>query len=311
MSMKPYWISVLLAGFAAAAWGQQTITINVPANQAWTKTGVYLNPGSTVVIEARGAIEAVPPSDARPMFHNVPPSGRPERQSNKPQPDMPALVLLARIGNGPVLEAGARAQFQAGGRNGFGELMLGINDDYVADNTGSWTAQVTVTQGSGISQQRNGRRSQENANQNERYANDRYQNERDQNGTYQNSRSRVESPSRRSNSRDAESAIDSKAQDLGRNLLGAAIGDVRTAADGVGLYREYRNGVIYWSPNTGAHAVLSEIRDEWLNRGAETGELGYPTSDDTFDRDGTNRIVRFQGGTITWNERTGARVSRR
>jgi len=89
------------------------------------------------------------------------------------------------------------------------------------------------------------------------------------------------------------------------------MGEVRTASDGVGLYREYRNGAIYWSPETGAHAVLGQIRDEWLNRGAEMGELGYPTSDDAFDRDGTTRIVRFQRGTITWNERTGARVSRR
>ena len=309
--MKPYWISVLFAGFAAA-WGQQTITVNVPANQAWTNTGIYLNPGSTVLIEARGAIEAVSPSDTRALFHNVPPSGRPERQSNKPQPEMPALVLLARIGNGPVLEAGARAQFQAGGRNGSGELLLGINDDYVADNTGSWTAQVTVTNGEpNISQQRNGRRSQDSANQNDRYANDRYPNQRDQNGTYQNNRSRGDSSSRRYNNRDGESALDNKAQDLGRNFLGAPMGDVRTAADGVGLYREYRNGAIYWSPETGAHAVLGQIRDEWLNRGAERGELGYPTSDDAFDRDGTTRIVRFQRGTITWNERTGARVSRR
>src|SRR4051794_8985526 len=138
MTMKPYWISVLLAGFAAVALGQQTTTVTVPANQAWTRTGIYLNPGSTVVIEARGVIEAVSPADTRAMFHQVPPAGRPERQANKPHPDMPALVMLARIGNGPVLEAGAHAQLQAGGRNGSGELMLGINDDNVVDNTGSW-----------------------------------------------------------------------------------------------------------------------------------------------------------------------------
>ncbi|MEP6539202.1 MAG: hypothetical protein ABJF23_27950 [Bryobacteraceae bacterium] len=310
--MKPYWIPILFAG-VATAFGQQVTTVNVPANQVWTKTGVYLNPGSTVLIEARGAIEAVSAADTRALFHKVPPAGRPERQSNKPQPEMPALVLLAKIGNGPVLEAGARAEFQAGGRNGSGELLLGINDNYVADNTGSWTAQVTVTNGgSNISQQQgNDRRSQENANQNDRYAIDRNRNERDQNGTYQSNRSRGDSSSRRYNNREAQSALDNKAQDLGRNFLGDPMGDVRTTADGVGLYREYRNGGIYWSADTGAHAVLSQIREEWLNRGAETGELGYPISDDAIDRDGTNRIVRFQRGTITWNDRTGARVSRR
>src|SRR5437899_733637 len=111
----------LFAAFAAAALGQQTTTINVPANQSWTNTGIYLNPGSTVQIDARGVIEAVPPSDTRANFHRVPPSGRP-RLDNTPQPEMPALVLLARIGDGPVLEAGAHAEFRAGGRNGTGEL---------------------------------------------------------------------------------------------------------------------------------------------------------------------------------------------
>jgi hypothetical protein len=291
----------LLAGFAAAAFDQQTTTINVPANQSWTNTGIYLNPGETVQIDARGVIEAVSPSDTRANFHRVPPSGRP-RQDNTPQPDMPALVLLARIGDGSVLEAGAHAQFRAGGRNGTGELLLGINDGYVADNTGSWTVQVRVNDADqNISQRRNNGRYQNDPNANDRYQNDRYPNDRSQ-----------ADQSSRSNDRWAgASGINSKAQQLGRNLIGEPLGDVRTAADGIGRYREYRNGAIYWSPDTGAHAVLGPIRNEWLNRGAESGELGYPISDETQARDGISRIMRFQRGTITWNERTGARVDRR
>ena len=57
---------------------------------------------------------------------------------------MPALVMLARIGNGPVMEAGARAEFPAGDPYGTGELQLGINDDNVADNSGSWRVRVTL-----------------------------------------------------------------------------------------------------------------------------------------------------------------------
>ena len=93
---------------------------------------------------ARGTVEAVPPSDTRAFFHRVPPEGRPERQSNKPQPLMPALVMLARIGNGPVMEAGTRAEFPGGDPYGTGELQLGINDDNVADNSGAWSVRVTV-----------------------------------------------------------------------------------------------------------------------------------------------------------------------
>jgi LGFP repeat-containing protein len=290
----------LLAGFAAAVFGQQTTTINVPANQSWTNTGIYLNPGETVQIDARGVIEAVSPSDTRANFHRVPPSGRP-RQDNTPQPDMPALVLLARIGDGPVLEAGAHAEFRAGGRNGTGELQLGINDGYVADNTGSWTVQVRVHEAnSSISQSQNNRRFPNDPNSNDRYRNDRYRNDRSQ-----------ADQSYRSYDADGAAGINSKAQQLGRNVLGAPLSDVRTAADGVGRYREYSNGVIYWSPDTGAYAVLGPIKDEWVNRGAESGELGYPISDETQTRNGMNRTMRFQRGTITWNERTGARVDRR
>ena len=104
-----------------------------------------------MLIEARGAIEAVSPSDTRAMFHRVPPAGRPERQSNKPQPNMPALVMLAQLGDGPVLEAGARAEIRADDRNGAGELRLGINDDNVDDNSGAWTVRVRL-RGNTVSQ---------------------------------------------------------------------------------------------------------------------------------------------------------------
>jgi hypothetical protein len=287
----------LFAEFAAAsALGQQATTINVPANQSWTNTGIHLNAGSTVQIDARGVIEAVPPSDTRANFHRVPPSGRP-RQDNMPQPDMPALVLLARIGDGPVLEAGAHTELRAGGRNGTGELLLGINDGYVADNTGSWTVQVVVNDASSnLSQRRN---------------NGRYESDPNPNDRYRTDRSQADQSSRSNDTLTGSSGINSKAQQLGRSVLGAPLGEIRSAADGVGRYREYGNGVIYWSPDTGAYAVLGPIRDEWVNRGAESGELGYPISDETRTRNGMNRTMRFQRGTITWNERTGARVDRR
>src|SRR5881394_3738140 len=145
--------ALLVAALTAAAWAQErTVTVQVPANQAWTNTGIYVNPGNSVLLQASGFIEAVPPSDNRAMFHNVPPSGRPMRQENKPHPDMPTLVMVARLGSGPVLEAGAQKQIEANEQNGSGELQLGINDDYVADNTGAWAVRVTLRQNSTFSQ---------------------------------------------------------------------------------------------------------------------------------------------------------------
>ena len=281
LNMTRHYFALLLAGVAPAAWGQPT-TIVVPANRSWTNTGIYLNPGSNVQLEARGAIEAAPPSDKRPMFHRVPPSGRPERQSNKPQPQMPALVMLARIGGGPVLEAGARAQFRAGGRNGTGQLQLGINDDYVADNTGSWTVRVTVTGADpAVSEQRG-------------------------DGRYQSD----QAPPQRSEWSQGPSDIEGKAKQLGIGILGAPQAALRTTSDGSGRYRDYQNGAIYWSPTTGAHAVVGEIQDRWRNEGGLKGDLGYPVSDEMPTRDGTGRMTRFQGGTIVWSDRDGVSVER-
>jgi hypothetical protein len=287
--------ALLVASIAAAAWAQErTVTVQVPANQAWTNAGIYVNPGSSVLLQASGFIEAVPPSDNRAMFHHVPPSGRPMRQENKPHPDMPTLVMLARLGNGPVLEAGAQKQIEANEQNGSGELQLGINDDYVADNTGTWTVRVTLQQNTTFSQRQDY--------QSNRGFSDRgYRADRG----YQAERGYASDTSS-----GAVAAIDRKAQQLGRNRLGSALADIRTARDGTGRYREYDNGVIYWSPETGAHAVMGPIRDEWMNRGADSGELGYPVSDEYTAPDGMSRMVRFQWGSITWNDRDGVQVRR-
>jgi hypothetical protein len=50
--------------------------------------------------------------------------------------------LIGRIGgNGIVFEIGVRRTFQA---RSDGRLFLGINDDTLANNSGFWTAAVTV-----------------------------------------------------------------------------------------------------------------------------------------------------------------------
>jgi hypothetical protein len=132
-------------GMPRQSMGQdRTITVQVPANQAWTSTGVTLSPGMTVQIEASGTVEASSSSDTRPFYHQVPPDGRLERHADKPAPLLLALSLLGRIGTGPVLLVGARAQFTVGPPYGSGQLFLGINDDMVTDNAGAWTARITI-----------------------------------------------------------------------------------------------------------------------------------------------------------------------
>ena len=119
--------------------------VEVPANKAWTKTGVTLKPGDAVRLEAAGAVEMSGAADPRPFYHQVPPEGRSELHSAKPQPLMPALALLGKIGDdGPVFLIGKAMTVSAGTPYGAGELMLGVNDDILEDNSGAWTVQINA-----------------------------------------------------------------------------------------------------------------------------------------------------------------------
>jgi uncharacterized protein with LGFP repeats len=68
---------------------------------------------------------------------------------------------------------------------------------------------------------------------------------------------------------------------------------------------------IAWSPRTGAHTVQGQIRAKWIELGAETGELGYPLSDEHDTPDGSGRRTVFQRGEIWWSPDSGAEVRRR
>lgn len=77
--------------------------------------------------------------------------------------------------------------------------------------------------------------------------------------------------------------------------------------DGVGRYNHFhRGGSIYWTPNTGAHAVVGAIRYRWATLGWERSALGYPTTDELPVGDGVGRYNVFQGGRIYWSPTTDA-----
>jgi hypothetical protein len=120
-------------------------TIEIAAARDWTATGVVLAPGAAVMIQASGTVEASASQDRRAFFNQVPPGGRGEFLSSMPQPVLPALSLIGRIGEGPVLPIGAEARLSATPPYGSGELFLGINDDSPQDNSGAWTVRITVS----------------------------------------------------------------------------------------------------------------------------------------------------------------------
>ena len=56
--------------------------------------------------------------------------------------------------------------------------------------------------------------------------------------------------------------------------------------DGVGRYRHYEHGSIYWHPRTGAHKVHGLIGQRWAELNWEQGYLGYPITDEIDTVDG-------------------------
>jgi uncharacterized protein with LGFP repeats len=94
----------------------------------------------------------------------------------------------------------------------------------------------------------------------------------------------------------------------GQNTLGYPITDETGTPDGIGRYNHFSNGgSIYWTNNTGAHAVYGNIRNTWANTGWENGPLGYPITDETGTPDGIGRYNHFsKGGSIYWTNNTGA-----
>ncbi|WP_238072371.1 LGFP repeat-containing protein, partial [Rhodococcus zopfii] len=74
-----------------------------------------------------------------------------------------------------------------------------------------------------------------------------------------------------------------------------------------GRRQDFQGGSIYWSP-VSLGAIGGAIRDKYHALGAETGPLGYPSSDEIAVNKYNGRYNNFLNGTITWSGQTGAHV---
>ncbi|MCW2684725.1 MAG: repeat-containing protein [Blastococcus sp.] len=72
---------------------------------------------------------------------------------------------------------------------------------------------------------------------------------------------------------------------------------------GGGCGQHFQRGSIYWSPATGAHAVLGALRDRWAALGWESGALGYPVAEESCG--GSMCTQRFQRGGLVWTPARG------
>ncbi len=108
--------------------------INVAATQPWNDTGVDLRAGQTIYVDARGEVRWGRDRRDGPQGEKNSPFNQ-----GRPLPNRPGGALIGRIGNDLFFigaETGA-IRVRAGGR-----LLLGVNDDYLQDNAGSF--RVTV-----------------------------------------------------------------------------------------------------------------------------------------------------------------------
>lgn len=102
---------------------------------------------------------------------------------------------------------------------------------------------------------------------------------------------------------------------------GYPITDELGTPDGRGRFNHFRaihlegapEASIYWTPETGAHAIYGAIRGKWAQLGWETF-LGYPITDELGTPDGVGRFNHFRRldngaeASVYWTPRTGAQA---
>lgn len=122
-------------GASAAAGGPH---VTIPGNQAWTDTGKYLKASDEVSITADGSVimgggwAPLPPSGKNPDCGTL---------GGFPAGELPCWSLIGRVGDGPIFEVGNGAKITA---QNSGELLLGVNDNILGDNSGNWYATIVA-----------------------------------------------------------------------------------------------------------------------------------------------------------------------
>ena len=112
--------------------------VRVDANQPWTDTGVTVRAGDTINFDAQGTVRF---SNNRNDIAGAGGTLSNRREASAPLPNQAAGALIARIGNSRALFIGNRQSVRAPFS---GRLYLGVNDDYLDDNSGDFQVAVSV-----------------------------------------------------------------------------------------------------------------------------------------------------------------------
>jgi hypothetical protein len=125
-----------IPGLSTGGSGRRERTVQVQARAGWTATGLTVRAGQTVQFAAAGEIRWGPKRKDGPAGERNSPYNQ-----NRPMPRMNAGALIGKIGphGDPFFIGGDQAPMRL---RGSGELFLGINDDYLQDNTGWFTVVI-------------------------------------------------------------------------------------------------------------------------------------------------------------------------
>jgi uncharacterized protein with LGFP repeats len=113
---------------------------------------------------------------------------------------------------------------------------------------------------------------------------------------------------------DADAAITAAWQAAGGDTgpLGPKDGGIYPAGDGFG--QNFPGGKIFFTPATGAHAMMGAILDKYMSLGGPAdSDLGFPTIDEGAGKAADSRNTTFSAAdnpVIFWTPDTGARVVR-
>lgn len=92
--------------------------------------------------------------------------------------------------------------------------------------------------------------------------------------------------------------------------LGLPLGDERCGLRDRGCVQNFQLGQIIWSPKTKAKTLHGAIGRRYTSAGAQNSFLGYPVGEEVCGFNGGGCKQVFQGGSIAWSAKTGARILR-
>lgn len=108
----------------------------VDSTRRWTNTGLYVREGELVRVRASGTVQLSGDQSDSGGPGGVE-SGR--RAPNSPIASRPAGALIGRVGESAPVYVGSAETFRAPAS---GQLYLGVNDDYLADNKGEFRVRI-------------------------------------------------------------------------------------------------------------------------------------------------------------------------